>query len=282
MKRFRIVILIILAVIFCLLVSIRIAKYVTKQRLLQSNKERSLLLHEKTRLVKALEKNDISAIYSIFNATFRAEVDSQEFSSYLTTWLKGRKVKKVKLQKVMVFGRGGHITSWVSFNNNEKTFLYQSWIKTKNGWKLLWLTRILPSNLNYGATHKSEIFKIQQYSLEKLIVENEISQITGDLTVPKTILIKRIENSPKHNFRLVNRTVHELTNDEIKRTAKKYGALFYLEFGSSRIIEDIATCYVDIHPLHKNIPHLHRIRGRQLYFVRENNQWVFDSYGTKW
>jgi hypothetical protein len=146
----------------------------------------------------------------------------------------------------------------------------------------MWLTKVLPRNLYYGESHLSDNRKIQEASLEKLIIDNSINRVTADLKIPNIIIIKLADNTRKKNYYLPGYTIYELTNVEIKRQAQKLGALFYLEFGNTRIIENIASCYIGVHPIKKNIPQLYRIRGEQFYYVKEDGIWHFDSYGTKW
>jgi hypothetical protein len=281
-KKIHIIILTILCLILFFVAGILIHRYLQYRRLKIIKDDQVQLLHEENHLSKALGNYDLAALYDIFNATFRQEVDTSTFYSAVNKWLKGRKVKKVSLDNLAVLGRGGYITGWILFDNNEKTFLYQHWIRNKDGWKLLWLTKILPHTLTYGVSNQAEITKVRNRTLEELISRRGIKNITRGLPMPETIPVRIFEPSQKSNFQIPAHTIMEMTIDEIKAQARKFGALYYLEFATTRILDDVATSYVDIHPLYKNLTGLKRYRGLELFFVRVNDNWEFDSYGSRW
>ncbi len=259
---------------------------ITAHRIVQTKKANAqdeyLLLKEVRKLIKGLKENNDSLVYSLFNLTFTKENRYDSFASILSQWRNGRKIKRIKIQKLSILGRGGNITSWVTFDNREQKFLFQSWIKTKTGWKILWLSKLLPQTFAYGQNNSDEIKQIKSLTLKQLITQQDIKRIIKENPIPETIIIASPKGAPKLYFRLPNYVVREWTADEIKKSYFKTGALFFLEFATIRILGDIATCYIDIKPLYRQIPHLTRTRGLQLYFVKENNQWVFDSYGSKW
>jgi hypothetical protein len=278
-KKIRLILIIIAGILICVLAGMKVYQYHLVQNKQNLQKESLLLLQEENEFANALQKNDVNLIYNMFNSTFIRETDIQTFTSILENWLNGRSVKKLKVQNQLIYGRGGHITSWVSFNNGEKEFLYQQWINTTNGWRLLWLTKLLPSEFSYGVSDKKEIKNLQQQVLNQLIVEEGISLLIGDASIPETVIIVLDRNEKKSNLKLPDRTVREVPRDEIK---KNMLALFYIKFATIRILEDIATSYVNIIcPLYENGSVYNRTRGIQLFFIKENGKWKFDSYGTR-
>ncbi len=277
---------IIFLIIIGLLVIIYIGTKITAHRIVRMKKAHAqdeyLLMEAGRKLIKGLKENNDSLVYALFNATFIKENNYDSFVSVLTQWRGGRKIKKIKIQKLSVLGRGGHITSWVTFDNREQKFLYQSWIKSKTGWKILWLSKLLPQTFAYGIDDGEEIKQIKLLALKELIPRQGIKRIIVEHPIPETIIIATAKGTPKLYPRLPNYVIREWTPEEIKRYYFKTGALFFLEFATIRILDDIATCYVDIKPLYRQIPRLTRNRGLQLYFIKENNTWYFDSYGSKW
>lgn len=277
---------IIFLIIIGLLVIIYIGTKITAHRIVRMKKARAqdeyLLMKACRKLIKGLKENNDFLVYSLFNTTFIKENNYDSFASVLTQWRGGRKIKKIKIQKLSVLGRGGNITSWVTFDNREQKFLYQSWIKTKTGWKVLWLSKLLPQTFAYGVDDREEIKQIKLLALKELIPQQGIKRIIVEHPIPETIIIATAKGTPKLYPRLPNYVIREWTPEEIKRYYFKTGALFFLEFATIRILDDIATCYVDIKPLYRQIPRLTRNRGLQLYFIKENNTWYFDSYGSKW
>jgi hypothetical protein len=94
--------------------------------------------------------------------------------------------------------------------------------------------------------------------------------------------VKLPDGIKKSYFRLEDYQIQEYTKDEMKTKKFDISTPFYLEFATIRILGDLVTTFIDIRPLFKNIPKLDRTRGLQLYFIKQDNQWKFDSYGVKW
>ncbi|MCX7785959.1 MAG: hypothetical protein N2201_07070 [candidate division WOR-3 bacterium] len=278
----RTILFIILGILIIVYISNKFRSYKILQLRRVQTQEQSLLHKEVRKLLKGLKDNKDSLVYSLFDSAFIKANNLDSFISVLHQWRNGRKIKKIKIQKLTILGRGGHITSWVTFDNREKVFLYQSWIKTKTGWKILWLSKLLPQSFAYAENDSNEIKKIKLLALEQLITRQGIRRVIGENPIPETLIIALAQNSKKLHLRLQGYTIREWTHNEIRKNYFKTGALFFLEFATIRILNDIATCYVDIKPLYLRIPRLSRNRGLQLYFIKENNSWQFDSYGSRW
>lgn len=282
MKKLKIIIIVILGTAFCAISTLRILQYINYKNRRKISKEQQVLLNEVIKMQHALKNSNDTLLFNIFNPTFIREVNIQKFKSALNKWRNGRKVKRIKIQRFMIFGRGGHVTSWITFDSKEKVFLYQSWINTSAGWKLMWLTKVLPHNLSYGTRDEKQIQKLKQLTLQELIVNRNITRINRDLPIPETLVVVLPKGTKKSIFRIPGHVIKQLPREEIKANVLKLHAYYYLEFATIRILDDIATSYIDIYPLYANVPGLNRVRGLQLFFIRKNNQWEFDHQGTKW
>ncbi len=282
MKKIKIIIIVFLGIAFCTISAFRILQYVYYINRQKISKEQQVLLNEVIKMHHALKSSNDTLLFHIFNPTFIREVDTQKFKTALNKWRNGRKLKRIKIQRFMIFGRGGHVTCWVTFDNKEKTFLYQSWINTSAGWKLMWLTKVLPHSLSYGTSDEKQIQKLKQLTLQELIGNRSITRINQNLPIPETLVVVLPKGTKKSIFRIPGHVIKQLTHDEIKANVSKLHAYYYLEFATIRVLDDIATSYIDIYPLYVKVPGLSRIRGLQLFFIRKNNQWEFDDQGTKW
>jgi hypothetical protein len=283
MKIIKIILVVILALILIIIVSTKITKYRQLVRPQVSNAETQELITEIEKLAQAFKNNDVSAVYYLFNSSFQDESSLAEFSEAFLIWLNQRKFIKMDIQNLRIVGRIGHVSSKLRFSNKTEAFLYQSWIKTGQGWKIIWLNRLLPHDmLRYGDSHKYDVQLIKQRSLDELFTNKRISLITNELELPEIIFIQTDQERKQPYFSLPDYTVKEVSADEIVSQAQQTEALFWLEFATIRIIDDIASIYIDIHPLYHNIPVLSRTRGIQLFFIQKNGHWDFDSSGASW
>lgn len=282
MRKSKVILLIVLIGIFSILCVIQIRRLLIFANRFKMSDEQKELLTEAQKMHLALRQGNDSILYDFFNNTFKQEIDIDRFKLALNEWRNNRKVTKVKVQQVKVYSLGGHITSWVTFNNKEKFFLFQSWIKTNDGWKLMWLTKILPQTFSYGMSDEIQIQRLKQLTLIELIDKQLLKQIHPDLPIQETLVVVLPLGMKKSHFRIPNHVIKQLLKTEITENIRNLHAYYYLEFAAIRVLDNIATAYVDIYPLYQNVPGLRRVRGLQLYFVRDNGQWKFLHLGTKW
>ncbi len=283
MKKIKKIILIVLVCVLIIFITRAIIKYRQFYQYSASKEDIKSFSAVVETLNNALKQKDINKLYNLFNSAFQKEVSFDKFKQSYLDWLGAREYSSMKIQSLRVLGRIGHVSSKLKFKDSPETFLYQSWIKTSRGWRLVWLNRLLPKEmLHYGESQKYEIQILKQRSLEELFVHDKIRLITRDLQIPKNIFIETKQARSKSFYQLSNFIVNELTKQEIMAQAHKTDAYYYLEFATVRIIDDIASVYIDIHPLYANIPRLNRSRGIQLFFIRNNEGWDFDSPGARW
>ena len=282
MKKVEIIIASILFIVFSCLLGIRFIAYLRFKNRYKLTKEELVLYDNVKKMHSALTRGNDSLLFRMFNQTFIKEVEFEDFSFYLDNWRNNRTVRQVKMQHIEIMGRGGHVTSWVTFHNRQKFFLFQSWINTKKGWKILWLNKALPNELFYGQPNEKELRKLKLSVLHELITNQNIQRITGNLPLPDTLIVIQPDDMAQSRFHIEGYEIIEMSKSDIKSHVGKINAPFYLEFATIRIVDDIATCYIDVHPLYKFGPPLDRTRGLQFYFIWKNNRWEFDSQGSKW
>ncbi|MBS4014874.1 MAG: hypothetical protein KGZ86_00315 [Candidatus Latescibacteria bacterium] len=283
MKKTKLFIVLALGLIFIIVAGLRINKYRQSLKYTAFPKNTEVLAIEVKKLNNAFKANDIKAIYELFNSSFKDETSFEEFREAFSAWLNQRRYVGMNIQNMRVVGRIGHVTCMLRFANKQQSFLYQSWIKTAQGWKIVWLNRLLPNEmLRYGDSQKYDVQLIKQRSLDVLFTDNLISLITDDLEFPKILFIQTQQERKQSYYKIPGYTIKELPEDRITAQAKKTDALFWLEFATIRIIDDVASIYIDIHPLYSNIPNLTRVRGIQLFFIQKDDHWEFDSPGSRW
>ncbi|MEO0131453.1 MAG: hypothetical protein ABIK73_00725 [candidate division WOR-3 bacterium] len=261
---------------------------IISNRLSGRTHEDKLLYTKITELSNALIKNTPNAIYNLFNSSFQATVLWDSFLNAYQNWLNNRKIKGIRFTNIKRIGRLGHVSSLIRFNTNEEKYMYQSWILTQKGWRLVWLTNFLPKTfLRYGEGQKYSIQEIKQLAIKELFENGRIKLITHSLKIPKTIFIKAERSRKQTYYHAPGYTIKELTLPAIKTQAYKTDAFYYVEFATIRIIDDIASIYIDIVPLYREVPGLNRRRGLQLFFVNQNYpcpeaHWVYEGVGALW
>lgn len=283
MKTVRIFYVILIAVLLLVIVSLRYAKFHQHPKYQNSNTNVKSLMREVDKLTLAFAKKDAEAVYNLFNSAFRNETSFDEFNSAFSSWFDKRKFVRMKIQHAGASFRTGYVSCLLEFHKQQDIFLYQSWIKTGRGWQLVWLNKLLPREmLIYGENDKRQLQKIKQRSLDELLTNNLIALITGDVEIPKNIFVKTDSYQTNSDFFVPGYTIREMPLKDIIAQAASNRALFWLEFATVRIIEDIASIYIDVHPLYRDIPKLTRTRGIQLYFIHKDNHWYFDSPVSRW
>lgn len=283
MKTIRIVYSIILVLLIAIIFSFRYYRFNFFPRRLGQDIHVNALMKEVKKFNRSLQKNDTRAIYNLFNSSFRNETSFEEFHQAYLVWLNNRKFTEMKIQQVGASERTGFVACMLAFKNKPEAFLYQSWIKTGSGWKIVWLNRLLPREmLSYGENQVAEIQIIKNRTLHELFNNNLIYLIIGNVETPKEIFIEAVPNHPPVDYVLSNYTIRELPIKDIMKQLPNTDAFFWLEFATVRIIDDIASIYIDIHPMYPNLPGLSRTKGVQLYFIKQDNYWHFDSPGSHW
>ncbi|MEO0102178.1 MAG: hypothetical protein ABIK81_00540 [candidate division WOR-3 bacterium] len=245
-------------------------------------KENRSLFKSAERFKSLLKKKDGKGIYALFNQTFQKEISEERFLTAFNQWLKGKKVKKVETKFINVTGFTGQVSTWLWGDEKDYQYLFSSWIKTKKGWYLLWLSPILNQDFEYGVGELKERRELLRLATEKALGADGFEEIFPEFDLPHSLVFLkkgRLEERVKSS-----RPVLWLTLEEIKEKAKYLSLPFYFDFGAIRIIDNLATVYLDIIPIkgegNQNFRHT---RGLQFQFRRkEDGSWEFVGYGSRW
>ncbi|MEO0114223.1 MAG: hypothetical protein ABIK93_01955 [candidate division WOR-3 bacterium] len=247
---------------------------------------KSELLKFGIEFINALAQKDGGRIYRMFNSTFQKEIPLSQLQSAIDRWYEGKSFRGVKFGRVNIFGLSGHITSWVLLKGSKvPKFIYQYWIKTKQGWRLMWLTGILNHrDFVYGVSDT-----LAQQEIVGLMVEKAVSNLgfedifSGvDFTYNIAILHRPGQSDVKIN--LPHNRVLWLTEEELHSKYNQLKINTYLEFGMVRVMDNIALGALDIIPIPqaRPRPEIKRRRSISMFFQKENGRWQFAGYGSKW
>jgi hypothetical protein len=249
------------------------------------------LLQYGLRFINALARKDGSSIYHMFNSTFQREISPDQLDAAIERWYGSHLYRGVKFGTVNIVGLSGHITSWISFKDIPDTkFIYQYWIKSDSGWKLMWLSGILNyKDFNYGDWDTVAQHKVMQAMFEQALTDSGLKALFPEFELTKTMVILY---RPERNFteiKLPNQKVLWLTEEEIKNKFRHYGINAYFDFGMIRVMDDIAIGALDIVSITSRKQQgtslkalLNRRRSISMFFKKETGKWVFAGYGSKW
>jgi len=104
--------------------ALQVLKYKARHYQRKLTREEQVLKKETVKMLSFMKKGDDISVYNTFNQTFVREIDFSKFQSIMNLWRNGRTIKRIKISNVMTMGSGGHVASWVIFNNNQNSFLY--------------------------------------------------------------------------------------------------------------------------------------------------------------
>jgi hypothetical protein len=236
--------------------------------------------------INALARKDGLVIHRMFNSTFQREIPPQKLQAAIDRWYAGRSFKKVKFGRVNIFGLSGHITSWVLFqNSNVPAFIYQYWIKTDRGWRLMWLTGILNhKEFIYGVSDTIAQKEIVQLMLEKAVSNLGLEKIFPQVDLAYNIAIIHRSGQGDVKINLPHNRIFWLTKEELHSKYNRLKINTYLEFGMVRVMDNIALGALDIIPITSALPppEIKRRRSISMFFQKENDKWVFAGYGSMW
>ena len=244
------------------------------------------LLQQGLKFVNSLARKDGSYIYRMFNSTFQREISLDRLDGAIEQWYGARSYRGVKFGTVNIVGRSGHITCWISFKDTpDSKFVYQYWIKSDSGWKLMWLSGILNyKDFTYGNSDTIAQHEVMQGMFKQAISDSGLKVIFPGFELTKTMVILY---RPERNFteiKLPKQKVLWLTEDEIKSKYRRLGINAYFDFGMIRVMDDIAIGALDIVsiPRTNQLSKTPRRRSISMFFKKVTGEWVFAGYGNKW
>ncbi|MBM3314784.1 hypothetical protein FJY71_02930 [candidate division WOR-3 bacterium] len=231
-------------------------------------------------VAQLLARADGRSVYDLFVPQFRADIPYARFDSALTAWFRGRRLIRVKSRLIDVRGLGGHASTFVYFKGEaDYNYVYQSWLYTADGWRLLWLSNIMGQNMQFGNKDSHALAQVAQAALDHLASPDGMGSIKAGLALPETVVA--VWPAPGMSFRSDYRPVRTLTPaSEAVRMPK---VPFYFRFSQIRVLGDLATCAVDVKPTKwRRLSSLRSPHSLQLFFDRKNGDWLLNSSGKKW
>ncbi|MEO0119269.1 MAG: hypothetical protein ABIK60_01840 [candidate division WOR-3 bacterium] len=244
------------------------------------------LLEKSSKFNQALRKSNFLSIYQLFNPTFRKEISYDSFAKALKEWLKDRKIAAVRTRYINPTSYSAIVSTYIYFEKSKDYYyIATNWLNLKDTWYLVWISKILDHNkFNYGNKNKEEMKKILKKMIEIAFYENKISEIIPKFKKENYLVILKKERELEHNISFPNMRIKWLNLEEIKKYAYRLKLRYYIDFGTIRIFDNFAKGYIDIIPIvyefQKN-SHL-RVRGVEMFFKKENNNWQFISFGSRW
>lgn len=233
-------------------------------------------------------------VYRLFNSDFRDEVPEARLDSALNLWLAGRNVHRVGITHIEITGPSGMVSSNIYFDEPapgsepatipESEYLFQSWIRTAEGWQLLWLSKVLdPIALNYGHRDTAALQEILQLALDEIITRTGLEQKLGVSSGTAPIVLLS-HGSSDRVISLAGRNVLWLSHEEIQGRYRELGISFYIDVQPIRVLKRLAIGTFDIISLPRGGVTPQRTRSIKLLFVRdsEHGKWEFADYGAKW
>jgi hypothetical protein len=242
----------------------------------------------------AFADRQFDKVYRLFNSDFRDEVTEMQLDRTLNLWLAGRNVRRVSTTHIEVKGLSGLVSSNIYFNESapgagpakipEFEYLFQSWIRTAEGWQLLWLNKVLdPIALDYGHRDTAALQEILQLALDEIITGTGLEQKLG-ISSGSAPIVLLVHGASDRVVSLSGRKVLWLSREEILAQQRQLGISFYIDVQPIRVLKHLAIGTFDIISLPQGNARPQRTRSIKLFFVRdsEHGKWEFADYGAKW
>ncbi len=236
---------------------------------------------EANQFTSSCKRKDAKGIYRLFNPTFKKEISEEEFKNYFEDWLRGKRMKRVETKFVHITGLTAQVSTWIWEDQRNYQYLFANWIKTDSGWRLFWLSPILPDELRYGDGEIKERKDLLLLAIERALEFGGFKEKFPQFTLPKKIIFLK-KGRPEEGISLTKKgnKIFWLTGEEIER--EKEPPPYYFDFGAIRILDNIATVYLDIIPIKGEEKFAFRQRGLQFQFKKTNRTWQFVGYGAQW
>jgi len=243
--------------------------------------------------VEAFSAARIDKVYRLFNSDFRNELTEVQLDAGIKSWLAGRRVRRMTITHLEVKGLSGLVSSNLYFDHpdttvhdskQEQEYLFQYWIRTQDGWQLLWLNKILdPIALDYGHRDTAALQEILQLALEEIVAGTGLERMLGiDVGTAPIVLLSH--GASDRAVSLARHRVLWLTREEIAAQQPKLRIPFYIDVQPIRILKHLAIGTFDVVPLRQSANDRRQVRSIKLFFVRERegDKWEFADYGSKW
>jgi hypothetical protein len=247
----------------------------------------------------AFMRGNNAQVYRMFNSTFRHEVTEPELDTAIRNFLGNRMIVHMLITHAELHGITGQISTDLYFYQPEtssgarestpgvpvgKEFLFQYWIRTPDGWQLMWLNKVLdPVAMDYGRLDTTSAKEIVELALMQMITSRGMQQQLGLDSTPNLVVL--LDHPPKgadYQVTLPGRQVIWLTKDDILKRQQELSIEFYIDIESMRVLKDEALGTFDIIPLVRDPSAPTRTRSLKLLFIRKQGRWTFADYGVSW
>ncbi|MCS7250754.1 MAG: hypothetical protein NZ608_07570, partial [candidate division WOR-3 bacterium] len=201
-------------------------------------------------------------------------------------WLKGRKIDAARTKYISKTNYSATISHYIYFEKSKRHYyIATNWLNLKDTWYLVWISKILDHNkFAYGNKDKGEMKKILKKMIQVAFYENKINEIIPKFKKKDYLVILKKEREVEHNISFPNMRIKWLTLNEIRKYAYRLKLRYYIDFGTIRIFDNFAKGYIDIIPIiyesQKNLRL--RSRGVEMFFKKNNNEWQFIGFGSRW
>jgi hypothetical protein len=253
----------------------------------------STLRGRELEFIDALNAGRVGRIFRLFNSDFREEITEDQLADGIRLWLAGRKIRRIAVTHIEVAGLSGLVSSNVYFERSDTSrnarassqdYLFQSWIRTPDGWQLLWLNKILdPVAQDYGRRDTGAIREVLQLSLDEIITGTGLERTLG-VEVSGAPIVLLSHGASDRAVSLTGRKVLWLTRAEIADREQQLGIKFFIDVQPIRVLKHIAIGTFDIVPLSPGPDGRRRPRSIKLFLVRDSarGKWEFADYGSRW
>jgi len=242
------------------------------------------LARQTQRLTEALVANRSRDIYDMFTPPFAAEHPFARFDSAMSRWSRGRRIVRASHKVVEISGPAGHVSSWFVFEGDrDYNYIYQNWLNTPRGWRLVWLSRILDTTFVYGQTDSQELAKAAEVGLRYVLSKPGLARLRSRFVRPDTVVIIRRDRPGEGDFSLDGLPVFWTTMEEIQQGQHVPRSQFFLSLALVRLMGEMALVTVDVVPTaHDANGEPRRRRGMEVYLERAGSDWRFHDVGKTW
>jgi hypothetical protein len=233
----------------------------------------------------ALMNNDPRTIYDLFVPVFRREIPFSRFDSAIRAWHQDRRIARIQTRLVDTRGRGGHISTYLYFfGERNYEYLYQSWLFTDSGWQLVWISNLLNQSFQFGSLDTPAMKKVALAALAYAFTRDGLKKLRLlPVPLPDTIFVLQSLFPAESTGWVGPRPVVWLVQDLDPKQRLPRTIPYYCRLGQIRIFGSIALATVDFYPVASaGKQALGRYRSLEIYLKKEDQQWLFDSFGKLW
>ena len=236
------------------------------------------------RLTEAVVANRPRNIYRMFAPAFTAEHSFASFDSAFARWHRGRRIVRASHKVVDIKGPSGYVSSWFVFaGERDYNYVYQNWLNTKQGWQLVWLSRILDPSFTFGQSDSLELVRAAEAGLRYVLSKPGLELFKAGFRRPDTLVMIRLGRPGEGEFRFDSLPVYWVTREQIRAGVHLPQSQFLLNLALVRLIGDLAMVAADVTPRARDfLGRKRRARGIEVYLERAGNEWRFHEVGKKW